>query len=186
MKTKLALFLSSSSYRKMIYTSVGRRIRNFVLWPIMYVRAWIKAKRFLKEHPDNWERFVEMKKMEEEINENDRLYKLTEHRMKLKSNLTLMQISMLTNIAKNDPLQKVKNAKEVSTEEIKKQFEDYKQKALDNIEACKKLGAVMPDELTVMIQGCTYDACESVPELRAFSEALCKQLEEFDFGKVTD
>ena len=97
-----------------------------------------------------------------------------------------MQISMLTNIAKHDPLIEAKKAKDVPTEEIKKQFQEYKQKALEGIEECKNLGAVMPEELTVLVQGCNYDSCKSVAELKEFSGKLCEQLENFDFGKGTD
>ena len=154
--------------------------------PVIYVKAYFGARKFLKEHPDNWDRYVAMKEMEGEMAENERLYQITELRMNMRHNLTQMQIAMLIYIAKVDPLLDVEKAKETSFEEIEEQFLDFKQKSLDDIEACQKLGAVMPDELVEFVQVCNYDSCESVPDLKAFSEQLAVFLENFDYGKVAD
>ena len=185
MKAGIELFLHSSEYRKIFFGTIVRRIQRTVFWPITYIKARLYARKFLKEHPDNWDRYLEMKKIEEQIEENDRLYKITELRMLIRHNLTLMQIKMLTYIAKIDPLVDDPKAKEEPVEKIKKEFHDYKQNALEGIEECKKLGGVMPDALSEIIRGCTFDSCESINELKEFSNRLCEQLEEFDFGEST-
>ena len=186
MRTGIELFLHSSTYRKQCIHIALRRIRRVLMKPIIYVRAYIGARKFLKEHPDNWERYVAMKNLEKETAENDRIYKITELRMDIRHNLTQMQIAMLIYIAKVDPLLDVEKAKEMSQDEINEQFMDYKKKTLEGIDACMKLGAVMPEELSELIQGCAYDSCETVLSLRAFSEQLATLLEDFDFGRGRD
>lgn len=184
MKAEVELFLHSSEYRKILIRRIVQGVFRVVLKPINYIKARSEAHKLLKEHPDNWDMYVEAKKLEQQAEENDRLRQITELRTKIKSNLTLMQIAMLTYIAKLDPSLKSEKKRDVSVDEIDKQFVEFKQKALTDIEKCNALGAVGQEELTEVIQGCSYDSCQSVSELKAFSKKLCNLLEDFDYGKA--
>lgn len=186
MDNRIKLFLKFPEYRKMKLKYLWLNFCRKVTLPVRLLKSRVKAQKFLKEHPNRWERYVEIKETEKKVAEDERYLKLTDLRMSITHNLTQMQIRMLVYIAKTNPTFDVEKAKQTPLEQIKNSFTEYQKLALNSIEECEKLGAIVPEELFKEIQNCNYNSFHSVTELRAFSYKLRELEEMFDYGKLKE
>ena len=184
MRISIKLFMKSSEYRKICLQGAKYGFLNAVTKPINRVKSKVMTKKFMKEFPDNWSRYVEMKRLEGENERKERLFQLTECRMEITHHLTMMHILMLKYIAKTDSTFDVEKANGISLEEVEKQFLDDKKKTIISIEKCKELGAFLPEELLEIVKKSNYDSYHSIQELRLFTEQTEELMEMFDFGEI--
>lgn len=182
MIAKIKFFLYSSKYRKMVTRRVLGKLKKIVYTPVAYVQAQLRVRKFLNEHPDNWDRYAEWRRLENQVAENNQIREMMKRKQGVVHNMVQMQLWMITYIAKNDPENKNRKLEKLSLEDIERNFISFQENLLEGIEECKNLGAKVPDEFPEMVRCCKYDYCKSVPEFENFSEGMCSLLGNVDFG----
>ena len=183
MIAKMKLFLYSVEYRKVVVKRVVFTLGRCVVKPIAYVKAKLDVWKFLREHPDNWDRYVEWRRVENQHAECERIRKLMEYHKQVVDSITQMNLWMLIYVEKNDPKNKNERIKLLTLEQIEKKFTSFQEKALEGIENCIELGAMIPDEFPELVRVCKFNYCKSMTELDNFSEGMCSLLGNFSLGK---
>lgn len=183
MKTRIKLFLTSPEYRWLCLEGIKTGIAGFFLKLAQPFINWYETIQFKKTYPDRWERYVAVKRREEQNNELKKFEEYTMQRMTLTHSITRMIISMLAFVDMKISVDNGGEADDAKYEGLEADFAQQKEAALGAIKTLKELDAIVPDEFETAIVLLEINQFDTFKDVQSLSEALRDFDRRIEYGK---
>ena len=160
MLTRIKMFFTMKEYRSLVFYFLKKRIWFIISFPFIWVKSWIDAIRFVKETPDQWDRYVKLKEMENENEKNERRYQLSILVSQAMGSVTRMTIMMFMAFYSYD----VPN---YSEEDAQSKFDADKAETIDTFDKMEEIVGKVPEELRELVENCqlrTYTTKDDISD----------------------
>ena len=165
------LFFTDQFYRKMWLLNLKAKITAKVMLPINLIKAVWKTIKLYRDYPNRWDRYVELKKVENEAEEQRRKEQIIIARSKFIG--AAFRITFCQLIAINP--EHTKEQKEENFAE----FQQSRKELQEAIEELEGYGEIVPEELKSELLKTPIDTFKSIEEWEVFTERFNKKINDF-------
>ena len=165
------LFFKDRFYRKLWLLNLKVKITAKVTQPISFIKAVWRTIKLYKDYPNRWDRYVELKKVENETEEQRRKEQIIIARSKFIGAAFRINFCQLIEI---NP-EHIKEQKEKNFAE----FQQSRKELQEAIEELEGYGESIPEELKFDLLETPIDRFQSIEEWEMFTESFNQKINDF-------